>query len=131
MNSYFLKLDGIRGDSKQSKHKGELEIESWSFGEDSRGSFGYGGGEGDSKVASECIHFTKLPDSSSELLLLACAQGKQIEKAVLTCERYDGGELRSFFAFTFKGVMVNSFQTSGSNKETFSLVWKEMIKMFT
>ena len=30
---YFLKLDGISGESKDSKHKGEIEVLSFSFGE--------------------------------------------------------------------------------------------------
>jgi len=30
--SYFLKIDGIEGESRDVKHKSELQIESWSFG---------------------------------------------------------------------------------------------------
>ena len=30
---YFLKLDGITGESADSKHKGEIEVLSFSFGE--------------------------------------------------------------------------------------------------
>ena len=29
---YFLKLDGIEGDSTDAKHKGELKLESFSWG---------------------------------------------------------------------------------------------------
>ena len=32
-NDYFLKLDGISGESTDSKHKGEIEVLSFSFGE--------------------------------------------------------------------------------------------------
>ena len=33
---YFLKLDGITGESEDSKHKGEIEVLSFSFGETQR-----------------------------------------------------------------------------------------------
>ena len=30
---YFLKFDGIKGESTDAKHKDEIDIESWSWGE--------------------------------------------------------------------------------------------------
>ena len=30
---YFLKLDGIPGESVDAKHKGEIDVLSWSWGE--------------------------------------------------------------------------------------------------
>ena len=33
--NYFLKLDGIQGESRDAKHKGEIELESFSWGETS------------------------------------------------------------------------------------------------
>ena len=30
---FFLKIDGIDGESKDSKHQGSLELDSWSWGE--------------------------------------------------------------------------------------------------
>ncbi len=29
---YFLKIDGIEGESQDAKHKGEIDVESWSWG---------------------------------------------------------------------------------------------------
>ncbi len=40
----FLKLDTIKGESKDSKHKGEIDIESFTFGLSNGGSWGAGGG---------------------------------------------------------------------------------------
>ena len=39
---YFLKLDGITGESMDSKHKGEIELLSFSFGETCRPAPGSG-----------------------------------------------------------------------------------------
>ncbi|MBV8585847.1 MAG: type VI secretion system tube protein Hcp, partial [Verrucomicrobia bacterium] len=36
---YFLKIDGIEGESKDSKHQNEIEIGSFSFGATQTGSF--------------------------------------------------------------------------------------------
>ena len=41
---YFLKIDGIEGESSDDKHKGEIEVESFSWGATQAGSPGPGGG---------------------------------------------------------------------------------------
>ena len=30
---YFIKFDGIKGESADAKHKDEIDVESWSWGE--------------------------------------------------------------------------------------------------
>ena len=37
---YFLKIDGIEGESQDSKHSKEIELESWSWGETQTGTRG-------------------------------------------------------------------------------------------
>ena len=46
----FLKLDGIKGESVDSKHKDELEILSFSFGANNTGGGRAGGGGGEGKA---------------------------------------------------------------------------------
>ena len=46
----FLKLDTIKGESKDSKHKGEIDISSFTFGLSNGGSWAAGGGGGAGKV---------------------------------------------------------------------------------
>ena len=59
---YFLKLDGIEGESPDSKHKGEIAVESWSWGETQSGSHGFGGGggaaSGDTRVSAALLTST-------------------------------------------------------------------------
>ncbi len=43
---YFLKIDGIEGESNDHKHKGEIEILSWSMGATQSGTHAFGGGGG-------------------------------------------------------------------------------------
>ncbi|HAF13941.1 MAG TPA: type VI secretion system tube protein Hcp, partial [Blastocatellia bacterium] len=78
VTDFFLKLDGIKGESTDSKHKEELEIESFSWGATNSGSFsnapGAGGGTG--KVNFQDVHFTKKADKSSADIMFHCASGK-------------------------------------------------------
>ena len=41
---YFLKIDGLDGESRDSKHKGEIEISSFSWGMSQQGSGAAGSG---------------------------------------------------------------------------------------
>lgn len=110
---YFLKIDGIDGESHDSKHKGEIDIDSWSWGESQTGSHSGQGGGGAGKVAMQDFHFTMRVNKSSPKLMLACATGEHIKKAVLTC-RKAGKEQQEFFKITFSDLLVSSFQTGGS-----------------
>ena len=54
---YFLKIDGVDGESADDKHAKEIELESWSVGATNAGSFSSGGGGGSGKVAMADFHF--------------------------------------------------------------------------
>ena len=41
---FFLKIEGIEGESEDRAHKGEIEILSWSWGVTNAGTSGGGGG---------------------------------------------------------------------------------------
>ena len=43
---YFLKFDGIKGESADAKHKDEIDIEAWSWGETNAAGHASGGGGG-------------------------------------------------------------------------------------
>ena len=110
---FFLKLDGIDGESHDSKHKGEIDLESWSWGETQTGTHGGGGGGGAGKVAMQDFHFVMKTNKAAPKLALACATGEHIKKAVLTC-RKAGKEQQEFYKITFTDLLVSSFQTGGS-----------------
>lgn len=110
---FFLKLDGIDGESHDSKHKGEIDVESWSWGETQMGTHGAGGGGGAGKVSMQDFHFVMKTNKAAPKLALACATGEHIKKAVLTC-RKAGKEQQEFYKITFSDLLVSSFQTGGS-----------------
>ena len=108
---YFLKIDGIHGESRDERHKDEIEIESFSWGETQSGTFGAGGGGGTGKVSAQDFHFTMLVNKASPALFLACAQGDHIKKAILTCRKAAREE---FLKVTMNDLLVSSFQIGGA-----------------
>lgn len=110
---YFLKIDGIQGESEDDKHKNEIQLESWSFGETQAGSFATGGGGGAAKVQMQDFHFVKKVDKSGPKLFLACATGEHIAKAVLVC-RKAGKDQQEYMKITLSDNLISSYHTSGS-----------------
>jgi type VI secretion system secreted protein Hcp len=109
---YFLKIDGVDGESQDERHKDEIEVLSWSWGEAQAGSGG-GGGGGAGKVQMQDFHFTARVSKASPKLLLACASGQHLPKAQLTC-RTSGKAQQEFLKVSFTDVLVSSFQIGGS-----------------
>jgi len=113
---YFLKIEGIEGESLDSKHKGEIQVESWSFSERQDGSFAEGAGGGAGKVRMQDFHFTMKVNKASPKLFLACAQGEHLKKATLTV-RKAGKDQQEFLKVTLTGVLVSSYQSSGGDDD--------------
>lgn len=110
---YFLKIDGVDGESTDDKHKGEIDIMSFSWGAANSGSAGQGGGLGSGKVAPADFSITKRTDKSSPNLYIACATGQHFKSAVLVCRRAGGGQ-QEYLKITMEDVLVSSYMNSGS-----------------
>lgn len=110
---YFLKIDGIEGESPDGKHKNEIQLLSWSWGASNAGGMSYGGGGGAGKVQMQDFHFVMTMNKATPKLMLACANGEHIKKAVLTC-RKAGKDQQEYLTVTFSDLLVSSYQTGGS-----------------
>ena len=84
---YFLKIDGIPGESQDAKHKDEIQVLSFSFGESQAGTMAFGGGGGAGKVQMQDFHFMMNVNKASPKLFLNCATGAHIGNAVLTARK--------------------------------------------
>ena len=114
---YFLRIDGVPGESIDDKHKGEIDIEAWSWGEtNAPPPGGVGGGAGAGKVQVQDFNFTSKISKASPALLPACASGKHLKSAVLTA-RKSGKPQAEFLTFSLSDVLVSSYQTGGSESE--------------
>lgn len=105
----FLKIEGIPGESQDAKHKDEIDLQSFSWGESSESRPSPGGG-GAGKVAMQDFHFVTRVNKASPLLFLSCAMGKHIKDAVLTARRA-GHEQQEFLVFKFRDLLISSYQT--------------------
>jgi type VI secretion system secreted protein Hcp len=113
--AYFLKIDGILGDSTDAKHPGEIVLESFSWGEASVVSGGGAGGGGAGKVQVEDLHVTTKMSKASPLLFLACASGQHFKQAVLTARRA-GKTPQDFLVIRLTDVLVSSYHTGGNTE---------------
>ncbi len=109
---YFLKIDGIDGESQDAKHKNEIDVSSWSWAEHQAGTHDTAGGGGAGKVAMQDFHFTMNVNKSTPKLFLACASGEHIKKAVLTV-RKAGKDQQEFLTITFSDFLVSSYSMHG------------------
>jgi type VI secretion system secreted protein Hcp len=111
---YFLKIDGVDGESTDDKHKGEIELESFNFGATNAGSFSSGGGGGSGKVAMQDFHFVKKIDKSSPKLFVACATGEHLKTITLTC-RKAGKDQQEFLKIVLSDSMVTAYSDGGAS----------------
>ncbi|MGD0508831.1 MAG: type VI secretion system tube protein Hcp [Terriglobales bacterium] len=113
---YFLKLDGIDGESQDSKHKNEIDLQSWGFGASQSGSMHSGGGGGAGKVSVQDFHFVTHVSKASPKLFLSCANGEHIKKAVLVA-RKAGKEQQEYLKITMSELLVSNYQAGGSSQD--------------
>jgi type VI secretion system secreted protein Hcp len=110
---YFLRIDftapGPVGETTDSQHKGEIEIQSFSWGVTQTSVGTAGGGAGAGRAVFQDIHFTAQSSKASPRLMLACAQGEHINKAVLTGRRGGQGQ-QEFLTFTLSDAIVSSYK---------------------
>lgn len=116
--NFYLKIDGIDGESSIANHTKEMEILSWNHGFSQptspiRSSSGSGTVE---KANHSAISFSKYIDSSIADLLKNCWNGKTIATAELTClnadadSNSDGGV---YLTISMTEVIISSYNVSG------------------
>jgi type VI secretion system secreted protein Hcp len=109
---YFLKIDGIDGESQDDVHKNEIHVSSFSFGVTNSGTGGSNLGSGGGRSNVQDMHFTKVVDQSSPNLFYACATGKHFDNATLTVRRA-GETPQEYLVYKLTEVYVSSISTSG------------------
>lgn len=108
---YFLKIDGIEGESQDSKHKNEIDIESFSWGLTQSGSAAHAGA-GAGKAAFNDFSFVTPVSKASPKLFLACASGQHIPWATFTARR-TGEQKEDLLTITMTDLLVSSYQSAG------------------
>jgi type VI secretion system secreted protein Hcp len=112
---FYLKLDGIQGESTSAKFDGAIDIESFSWGLSNSGRAigGAVGVGGAGKVSFQDMHFTSKASKASPKLMLACATGQHIKEATLTGVLNQKAQL-DFFTVKLTDLLVSSYQSGGT-----------------
>ncbi|MFC0253862.1 Hcp family type VI secretion system effector [Massilia consociata] len=106
---FYLQLDGVKGESNDSKHQGWIECTSinWSITQPKSATASTAGGHTAERAELSEISISKLVDVASPILAQLCACGKTIPKAKLEMQRADGnGEPVKYFEVELENVLV-------------------------
>jgi len=112
----FMKIGDLKGESKGSGHKNEIDVLAWSWGMSQSGTMHTGGGGGAGKVNVQDLSFTKYFDAASTDLMLSCCNGKHIPEATLTIQKA-GETVLPYIKIVLTNLLVASVSTGGSGGE--------------
>lgn len=113
---YFLKLEGIEGESPDPKHAGELQLLHFNMRVSNRGRMAdYGGG---SKAVFEDVVCYMYADCAYPKLKLACATGENIPKGVLTC-RKAGKSQHEYLRVNLTDLLITKCEITSGKHEAF------------
>ena len=123
----FLKIDDIKGESTDSKHKDEIEVLSWTWGMERTGDTRYGSGGSAGIVSFHDLVVVKALDRATPRLFEAVTAGDHLKMATLTL-RETGGSRLEVFKIVLENLLVTSLADSAASSwaetrptETFGL----------
>ena len=116
----FLKIDGIKGESTDSKHKDEVELLSFEHSLVNQSKVGSGTtGSGAGKPVFGALNLVARTNLASPTLFQAAATGDHFKKAVLTVRKSGKGQ-QEYHTIELGEVYVSSFSNGympGEGKE--------------
>jgi len=109
---YFLKLDGIAGESKDTNFSAQIPVLSFSFGGEQSSSVGTGtGGHGAGKVSLHPFTITKHYDKSSVPHFKSLTTGQHIATGTFSAVKA-GANRKPYLKIDFKSMYVSSYMVS-------------------
>lgn len=114
----YLQIDGIKGESKDERHKDWIECEGvhWGLEQPRSAVASTSGGHTIARAEMQDITLSKLADLSSPILAQHCAMGKTIPKAKFEFMRADGhGKPIKYFEVELTNVLIGAMHPSIEN----------------
>ena len=112
---YYLKLEGIDGESEDEKHKKEIQILSWSWGGSQVSSVAGTGGSGAGKVSLSDFNIMSYFDKSTPKFFKNLCLGTHIKSGTMNAIKA-GADGKPYLKVDFKELFVTSLQISGSSE---------------
>jgi type VI secretion system secreted protein Hcp len=113
----FFKIDDIKGESVDSGHPDEIEVQSWNWGMSQSGTAHSGTGAGGGKVSIQDLSFTKYVDKSSPNLIKLCCSGKPFQSAQLTVRKAGGTKPLEYIKIKLSDGLISSVTFGGGHGE--------------
>jgi len=112
---YFLKLDGIEGESADEKHKNQIQLMSWSWGASNMSSVAGTGGSGAGKVDMSDFNMMTFFDKSTPKFFKNISKGTHITKGTLEAIK-SGADGKPYLKVDFQEIFVTGLQMSASSE---------------
>lgn len=112
---YFLKIDGIEGESSDSNHKNEIQLMSWSWGASQHSSVAGTGGSGAGKMDLTDFNLMTYFDKSTPKLFKTIGLGTHVPQGTLSAVK-SGADGKPYLKVEFKEVFVTGLQMSASSE---------------
>jgi type VI secretion system secreted protein Hcp len=120
IGTYFLKLDGIAGESTNVKHKEAIELVSFSWGV-TQAVAGGASGRGAGKAQFKHFEFLTRVSKASPALFLAAVSGRHLKDASLSVTRGAKAAVE-WVKIKFSDVLITSYEQAGDEEEPHELV---------
>lgn len=115
----FVKIDGIEGESTDSKHSGWIEATQYKAGASQKVSstVSSAGGATTGRVDVKPFTFTKQVDGSSPKLFQACCAGTHFNKIIIAIHRAGETEKVKFMQYELSDCIISDVTTVGGENQ--------------
>ncbi len=112
---YFLKIDGIEGESEDEKHKKQIQVLSFSWGASNVSSVSGTGGSGAGKANLSDINIMSSFDKSTPELFKNLTKGTHFKTGTLEAVK-SGSDGKPYLKVDFKELFCTSLQISAASE---------------
>ncbi|MES2820461.1 MAG: type VI secretion system tube protein Hcp [Pseudomonadota bacterium] len=116
LQDFFIKIEGIPGESKDSKHAGQIDVLSWGYAVSQTSTSHTGGGSGAGKANFSELTFSHYVDKATPNLMKYCASGKHVPSVELTCCKVGDGS-QQYMKVTLTEVLITHVRPMGSTSD--------------
>jgi type VI secretion system secreted protein Hcp len=127
--TYFLKLDGIAGESADAKHKEQIELVSFTWGATQTVRAPGGGGGGAGKAQLKQFEFLMRVNKASPQVFLAVMSGRHLKEASLSITRGAAKAALDWLKIKFSDVLITSYEQAGDEDGPHELVAFDFAKV--
>ena len=113
----FLKIDGVDGETSDSKHKGEIEVLSfhWGVSQAITGTVSSSGTFSGQRCDMTAVAVVKQLDKASPKLAQGCAAGDHFKSATLTLCR-STGDKQPYMVYKLSDVLIENVSVGGASQ---------------